>query len=58
MKLYNVFESVILEEIEKQRKLITEGVSMDDVKAAIDGKYNGNCITESAGILIVVLAVP
>jgi predicted DNA-binding transcriptional regulator YafY len=44
MKLYNVFESIILEEIEKQRKLITEGVSIDDVKAAIDGKYNVNIL--------------
>lgn len=44
MKLYNVFQSIILEEIEKQRKLITEGVSMDDVKAAIDGKYNVNIL--------------
>jgi len=44
MKLYNIFQSIILEEIEKQRKLLTEGVSVDDVKAAIDGKYNVNIL--------------
>lgn len=44
MKLYNLFESVILEEIDAQRKLITESVSMDDVNAAIEGKYNVNIL--------------
>lgn len=44
MKLYNILERVILEEIDKQRQLITEGVSIDDVKAAIDGKYNVNIL--------------
>jgi predicted DNA-binding transcriptional regulator YafY len=44
MKLYNLFEEVILEEIEKNRTLLTEGVSFDDVKAAIDGKYNVNIL--------------
>lgn len=44
MKLYNLFESVILEEIETQRQLINEGVSTDDVNAAIDGKYNVNIL--------------
>ena len=44
MKLYNLFESIIFEEIESQRKLITEGVSINDVNAAIDGKYNVNIL--------------
>jgi predicted DNA-binding transcriptional regulator YafY len=44
MKLYNLFEQVIFEEIEKNRRLISEGVSADDVKAAIDGKYNVNIL--------------
>lgn len=44
MKLYNLFESVILEEVEKARKLLVEGVSTDDVNAAIEGKYNVNIL--------------
>lgn len=44
MKLYNLFESIILEEIETTRRILTEGVSDDDVKAAIDGKYNVNIL--------------
>lgn len=44
MKLYNLFEQVIFEEIEKNRSLISEGVSSDDVRAAIDGKYNVNIL--------------
>ena len=44
MKLYNLFEEVILEEIKRNRTLLTEGVSFDDVKAAIDGKYNVNIL--------------
>lgn len=44
MKLYNLFESVILEEIDTHRKLITESVSTDDVNAAIEGKYNVNIL--------------
>ena len=44
MKLYNLYESVILEEISKSLKLITEGVSTDDVVAAINGKYNVNIL--------------
>jgi predicted DNA-binding transcriptional regulator YafY len=44
MKLYNLFEEIILEEIERNRTLLTEGVSFDDVKAAIDGKYNVNIL--------------
>ena len=42
MKLYNIFEEVILEEIQKNSKLLTEGVSEDLVKDAIRGKYNVN----------------
>jgi predicted DNA-binding transcriptional regulator YafY len=44
MKLYNLFESVILEAVEKAKKLITEGVSSDQVKDAINGKYNINIL--------------
>ena len=44
MKLYNLFESIILEEIEKNRQIISEGVSSDDVNAAINGKYNVNIL--------------
>lgn len=44
MKLYNLFEEVILEEIKRNRTILTEGVSFDDVKAAIDGKYNVNIL--------------
>jgi len=44
MKLYNLFENLILERIESSKKLLFEGVSVDDVKAAIDGKYNVNIL--------------
>lgn len=44
MKLYNIFQDIILEEVQKQKELLSEGVSMDDVKAAIDGKYNVNIL--------------
>jgi len=44
MKLYNLLQEVILEEIEKNQRLISEGVSTDDVKLAIDGKYNVNIL--------------
>lgn len=44
MKLYNLFETVILEESNKRRKLLSEGVSSDEVKSAIDGKYNVNIL--------------
>jgi predicted DNA-binding transcriptional regulator YafY len=44
MKLYNLFEQVIFEEVEKNRQIISEGVSTDDVKKAIDGKYNVNIL--------------
>ena len=43
MKLYNLFEELILEESERNR-LILESVSEDKVKAAIDGKYNVNIL--------------
>lgn len=44
MKLYNLFECVILEELDKAKKLLVEGVSSDDVNAAIKGKYNVNIL--------------
>jgi predicted DNA-binding transcriptional regulator YafY len=44
MKLYNLYEEVILEELEKNHRIISEGVSPNDVKAAIDGKYNVNIL--------------
>ena len=40
MKLYNLYESVILEEMEKAGQILTEAVSTGDVTKAIDGKYN------------------
>lgn len=33
-----------MEETENRKQLLTEGVSVDDVKAAIDGKYNVNIL--------------
>jgi hypothetical protein len=42
MKLYNIFEEVILEEITKNSQIISEGVSSDAVKAAIRNKVNVN----------------
>lgn len=44
LKLYNIFESIILEEINRAKSLLTEGVSEEDVKAAINGKYNVNIV--------------
>jgi predicted DNA-binding transcriptional regulator YafY len=44
MKLYNLLEEVILDEINKNRRLLSEGVSIDLVKDAIDGKYNVNIL--------------
>lgn len=44
MRLYNLYEELILEEINKNRQLITEGVSIEDVKATIDGRYNVNIL--------------
>tara|TARA_R110000796_G_scaffold61077_2_gene141429 strand:- start:68244 stop:68729 length:486 start_codon:yes stop_codon:yes gene_type:complete len=38
MKLYNIYESIILEE---SKSILTEGLSNEeDIKEAIDGKYN------------------
>jgi|688.fasta_scaffold499756_2 hypothetical protein len=42
MKLYNLYESVIFEEVEKSKGLLTEGVSDDKVIDAINGMYNVN----------------
>lgn len=42
MKLYNLFESVILEEVEKAKRLLIEGVSTDNVIDAINGRYQVN----------------
>jgi hypothetical protein len=42
MKLYNLFESVILEEINNSSRLLTEGAADDDIIASIDGQYNVN----------------
>ena len=44
MKLYNLFEQVIFEEVEKNRRLISEGVSSDAIIDTIDGKYNVNIL--------------
>lgn len=44
MKLYNIFESIILEETEKQRKLLYENVSPEAVNDAINNKYNVNIL--------------
>jgi len=41
MKLYNLFEDIILEEINKQRQIISEGVSVADINNAINGDANG-----------------
>lgn len=42
MKLYNILKEVIFEGVKETKGLISEGVSTDDVSAAIDGKYNVN----------------
>jgi predicted DNA-binding transcriptional regulator YafY len=44
MKLYNIFQNLILEEISKNTNLLVEGVSTDDVNKAISGKYNVNIL--------------
>lgn len=44
MKLYNLFQEVILENIKRHDGLITESVSYDEVNGAIDGKYNVNIL--------------
>ena len=41
MKLYNIFESVILEE-ERTQRLLTEGVGEAEVNDAINNRYNVN----------------
>lgn len=43
MKLYNLFESIILEEIENAR-ILFEGVSNDAIIDAINNKYNVNIL--------------
>ena len=42
MKLYNIYEEIILEEITRNNSLISESVSPDKIKAAIDAKYGVN----------------
>lgn len=44
MKLYNIYESIILEEIEKNQQIISEGVSTDAINDAINNKYNVNIL--------------
>ncbi len=41
MKLYNLFEEVILEEKEKYRQRLSEGVSSNDINMAINGDEVG-----------------
>lgn len=42
MNLYNIYENVILEEVNKQRKLLTENVTAAQVNDAINNRYNVN----------------
>ena len=44
MKLYNLYEEIILEETKKHFQIISEGVSGNEVVSAIDGKYNVNIL--------------
>lgn len=44
LKLYNIFEELILEETEKNRQIISEGVSSDAIVDAINNKYNVNIL--------------
>lgn len=44
MKLYNLFEDIILEEVEKTKRLLTEGVSDQEINDAIKEKYNVNIL--------------
>ena len=44
MKLYNIFEDIILEEINKNKFILTEGVSTQQVNDAINNKYNVNIL--------------
>jgi hypothetical protein len=46
MKLYNLLEDIILEEVEKTQKLLTESVSDQEINDAIKGKYNVNILYE------------
>jgi hypothetical protein len=41
MKLYNLFEQVILEEINKHRQVLSEGVSVDEINSVINGDDKG-----------------
>jgi hypothetical protein len=41
MKLYNLLQQVILENVQIYSKVITEGVSDDDINAVINGDENG-----------------
>lgn len=41
MKLYNLFEQVILEEIGKHKRIISEGVSRNEIDIAINGDEKG-----------------
>jgi hypothetical protein len=40
MKLYNLYKTIIFEEIMTSKELVTESVSEKEIKDAIDGKYN------------------
>jgi hypothetical protein len=44
MKLYNLLEDIILEEIEKTKGLLTESVSDQEINDAIKNKYNVNIL--------------
>jgi hypothetical protein len=41
MKLYNLFEQVILEEINIHRQILSEGVSVDEINSVINGDDKG-----------------
>jgi hypothetical protein len=43
MKLYNLFEEIILEAVNGE-KLLTEGIDFNTVKDSIDNKYNVNIV--------------
>jgi hypothetical protein len=44
MKLYNLYQEVIFEELGKSKRILNEGVSSDDINDAINGKYNVNIL--------------
>jgi hypothetical protein len=44
MKLYNLLEDIILNEVAKRKYLLTENVSEQEVINAIEGKYNVNIL--------------